>query len=67
MERQPNRIQGMMKAVVARALSLGAEIREEAYRAYDILKASSISEGGWGLKHTKERKNKSSAIAGCSP
>jgi hypothetical protein len=37
----------MMKAVVARSLPLGAEIREEAYRAYDILKGlSTLDEDG---------------------
>jgi hypothetical protein len=52
MERQPNRIRGMMKAVVARALSLGAEIREEAYRAYGILKGPSILDRMSGNENT---------------
>jgi hypothetical protein len=43
----------MMKAVVARSLSLGAEIREEAYRAYGILKVSFILLG-WVEMETHE-------------
>jgi hypothetical protein len=52
MERQPSRIRGMIKAVVARSLPLGAEIREEAYRAYGILKGPSILDRMGGHENT---------------
>jgi hypothetical protein len=42
----------MIKAVVARSLSLGAEFREEAYRAYSILKGSSILDRMGGNENT---------------